>query len=640
MSYNSFFEMGALLVLSVLLVRYYLLRRFPDRASRIFGMYMVTGILDISLDILGCFIIDHINSVPVRITLLVNNAFYMMQSILPLMLLAYVAFSNHAIYNSTKKAKYLLVLPSAVFCLLVLLNPALHLFSNVVGEMGQLVFVSGKGPILLYASTLFYLLIINIFALRHRKKMEPVNFRTIVSYTVLLLITMGIQFMIPDVLMTGTGIMLTILLMNFSLQDPAMMLDSNTNLFNFRAMERYLEDSAIHKTKLYISIVCLENLIDLSGTISVWALNDLCITIGKRLEAIVKDKGWAFSMLTDRFALVCENESDALSVQEALQELFSDAWATERYSILFTATIRNCVTDGEQTPSDIVNLINIAFTEVDDGTRGKMLPIDGKCLERGRHRLRLEEAIRSAIKNDSGFTLRFQPIYDMRKKAFTRAEVLLRLETDDLGVVFPNEFMPIVKAMGLMGEIDNLVVDRTCRFFYYHPELKEFGLDRISLNLSAPDSFYAARNTVKEIVSRWLVKPSQLIFEMTETVTLSNYLTVAELMTEMSEEGFAFALDDFGTGYANIMEMQSLPFRSVKLDRSILSADNKAGRIVLNDLTTMLHSIGKIIVMEGVETKEQLDYVNSLGIEFVQGFYFSKPMRELEFMEFLKEKNG
>ena len=135
-----------------------------------------------------------------------------------------------------------------------------------------------------------------------------------------------------------------------------------------------------------------------------------------------------------------------------------------------------------------------------------------------------------------------------------------------------------------------------------------------------------------EIIKREGVEPKRIGFEITESVVLQSYEAVADVMKELSLQHISFSLDDFGTGYSNMQALMDLPYQFVKFDASLVQRSTTNPKMIVL-LADMLHKMGKRIIAEGVETEEELAMVRQVGIDRVQGYYFSAPMKGDEFLE-------
>ena len=247
-----------------------------------------------------------------------------------------------------------------------------------------------------------------------------------------------------------------------------------------------------------------------------------------------------------------------------------------------------------------------------------------------------EEELRQAIANKE-LAVYYQPIYSLKKKATLSAEALLRIPSGKFAHVSPEIYIPIAEKTGLIKEIGLFVFEEVCRFLSSQ-EAKESKIEYIELNLSVyqfldPDLV----KSFEDIRKRYGVPSSSINLEITETEGAIDKEEVLKTIEVFRELGYTLSLDDFGTGYSNFVRMVRCKFENIKIDKSILwslpSDDN--GLMIIKSLTSFIKNQGSNIIQEGVETKEQLDLVESCGCDYVQGFYFSKPLPEAEFHQYL-----
>jgi EAL domain-containing protein (putative c-di-GMP-specific phosphodiesterase class I) len=142
------------------------------------------------------------------------------------------------------------------------------------------------------------------------------------------------------------------------------------------------------------------------------------------------------------------------------------------------------------------------------------------------------------------------------------------------------------------------------------------------------------------IVEEYDVDKKTINFEITESVAASDYEMLSVVVSDLKKHGFRFAMDDYGTGYSNMQSIFSLDFDIVKIDKSLLwgAEETELGRIILGNSIKTIDQMGRRILVEGVETKEQLEMLKELSVDYLQGFYFSKPIPQNEFIEYIKKE--
>lgn len=247
----------------------------------------------------------------------------------------------------------------------------------------------------------------------------------------------------------------------------------------------------------------------------------------------------------------------------------------------------------------------------------------------------LEHLIFTALENNQ-FEIYYQPLYSVSDGKFTEAEALLRLRDADGKFISPEEFIPVAESTGLIVDIGCMVLEKVCSYIKYLLSCN-INIDSISINLSIVQLMRDdAVPKLLGIIKKSGISPNRILFEITESVLISNYTQIAEKITQLSHAGIQFALDDFGTGYSNLTHVIDLPFDVIKLDKSLIwdSMKNRRCNIVIRDLTQAFKNINLIVTAEGVETKEHDSFVRMCGCDKIQGFRYAKPMPISQVMDY------
>lgn len=242
---------------------------------------------------------------------------------------------------------------------------------------------------------------------------------------------------------------------------------------------------------------------------------------------------------------------------------------------------------------------------------------------------------------DQSFELYYQPIIDMETERFSFAESLLRIPESPLGPLYPDEFIPIAEESGLIIEMTYQIIDKVCQFI--NLLIKEnIELTSVHINFSA--SQFNEDNLVEkvtEIIERNHTPFSKIKIEFTESTIAKNLQSVTDFANEIAKKEIRMGLDDFGTGYSNISTVFNIPFGTIKLDKSLIwsAIEHPKSAIIVKNLTRSFQELGLSVVAEGVETDEHVQLIKDCHIDYVQGFYYAKPMDQEKTIEFLKNKS-
>jgi EAL domain-containing protein (putative c-di-GMP-specific phosphodiesterase class I) len=250
-------------------------------------------------------------------------------------------------------------------------------------------------------------------------------------------------------------------------------------------------------------------------------------------------------------------------------------------------------------------------------------------------RLRLEIRLRKAIKNQE-FELYYQPKVDLVSGVIKGVEALIRWNSDD-GFVFPGEFIPLAEETGLIIPLGEWCLAESCR------QLKEWHQsDRVpismSVNISAKQftdkSFLPM---LKQCIIGTDVDPRFLTLEITESLLIDDIDEKIKLLESIKEMGLKLSIDDFGTGYSSLSYLRRLPFDELKIDRSFIMEvlDHENSRAIVSTVAFLAQNLNMLTVAEGVEKKEELEFLKELGCDQFQGFLFSRAIPSNELFQML-----
>jgi len=234
------------------------------------------------------------------------------------------------------------------------------------------------------------------------------------------------------------------------------------------------------------------------------------------------------------------------------------------------------------------------------------------------------------------FVLFYQPRIDLHEGSICGAEALIRWQHPKRGLLTPDHFIPDCEASGLVVPLGYWVIQQVGKSL---PNMLASGLKgRIGVNLSFrqfQDRFLAT--TIERLIKQHLIDTRTLEFELTETALCSDEEHVRESITQLSALGVEFSLDDFGTGYSSFSLLQKLPVATLKIDKSFVAGipGNTDDEEIVRAMISLAHNLNKQVIAEGVENREQLEFLIRHECDQVQGYFFSRPICEEQFLALL-----
>lgn len=256
-------------------------------------------------------------------------------------------------------------------------------------------------------------------------------------------------------------------------------------------------------------------------------------------------------------------------------------------------------------------------------------------------RFEVESGLRRALMQGE-FELYYQPKVDIVSGRIGSAEALLRWQHPQRGLVLPADFIPIAEETGQILQIGNWVLHEACRQArrWQHDGLAPV---RIAINVSA--QHFRQKDivtTVQRALQEADLDPKYLELEITETAIMKDAAASAAILAQLSRIGVHISIDDFGTGYSSLSYLRSFPLDKLKIDRSFIRnlPDNADDAAIVSTIVSLAHGLRLKVVAEGVETREQLDFLRLLGCDQYQGYYCSKPVPADAFAALMRSRDG
>lgn len=255
----------------------------------------------------------------------------------------------------------------------------------------------------------------------------------------------------------------------------------------------------------------------------------------------------------------------------------------------------------------------------------------------------LSRLLLTAVNKDE-LSLRFQPKVNIETGQVLSAEVLIRwYEPSKYGWVPPAHFIPIAECDGQIISIGRWVISQSCKTLKYWGD-NNIGVNVLAVNISArqlkddPDWV----DYMLECLSRNTLEPSQLVFELTETYLIEDFATCEQQLIRLRALGFRLLIDDFGVGYSSLGYLSKLPVDGVKLDKALITdiESSLAMQSMIRNITRMSHDLSLIVIAEGVETAFECEVIKKLGCDYIQGYYFSEPLEQDDFCNYLNHFNS
>lgn len=400
-----------------------------------------------------------------------------------------------------------------------------------------------------------------------------------------------------------------------------------------------------HQTKLAVLFVDLDRFKNINDSLGHDVGDTLLKMVAQRLKICLRHSDTLARQGGDEFIALLgdlSSETEATFAAEKMIEALSKEFAVGAYQLSVTTSIGVCVyPDDGETVVQLLRNADMAMYRAKDAGRNRFEYYESAMNAKAMQRLQLESDLRSAIVKGQ-LMLYYQPKVNVSSGAVVGMEALLRWQHPQLNMVSPAEFIPVAEESGLINEIGDWVL-RQVALQQRIWQSQGYRIVPVAVNLSARQ--FAQKNLTEKILGivRDVGLPTHFIeLELTEGMLMDMGVNSLEVMNQLAMAGFDLALDDFGTGYSSLSRLKLLPVKTLKIDQSFVRdiATDEDDEIIVNATAVLAHAMEMKVVAEGVETREQLDFIRNLQCEEYQGYLFSRPVPADEAVKFLAREIG
>jgi len=419
--------------------------------------------------------------------------------------------------------------------------------------------------------------------------------------------------------------------------------DDLTGLGNRRcfgeALRRAIELGRQQLAPLAVLFLDLDDFKIINDTLGHSVGDRLLRTVADRILAVVSDPPGAASTAGasvhrlggDEFAVVLPRIVEAdqpLDCARRILDRLREVVELDGYEVNVTASIgiARWPDEGED-PETLAQGCDTAMYHAKRQGRGLYRVYDASMRESVERRLQLESRLQGAIERGD-LHLHYQPKVELATGRVAGLEALLRWNDDELGVIGPDEFIPLAEGTGQILELGPWVLREAAR---QSAAWSRDGVTEVPIAVNVSSSQLDAGAlvaAVREVLAETGIEPERLELEVTESALLRDELPAIELLHEAKALGLGLALDDFGTGYSSLSYLRQLPIDTVKIDRSFLEniTADPAAHALLGSILSMIHILGLKVVAEGVESEHQRDLLQEMGCDQIQGYWYSAPV--------------
>ena len=421
--------------------------------------------------------------------------------------------------------------------------------------------------------------------------------------------------------------------------------DYLTGLYNkkyfMEQLDRLIQTSYRIKSRFALIFIDFDNFKEINDTLGHLIGDRVIEEAARRLKEAVPENCLVARYGGDEFAIIvssaCSKDELYTMAQRLLQSL-KTACVIDNHEFYLSASIGIACypADGE----DAGTLLKNADIAMYEAKKSKNEEYNIRFFEAGmekeiQERFLLENHLKKALEKEE-LSLNLQPIVNIIENRLIAAEALLRWENEVFGLVPPDKFIPLAEETGLIHEIGTYVLKEVCRFIQSFRK-KEINPIPIAINISLKQ--LENRNFAREvenIIASYGIEGKNLEFEITESVSAGNMEVIAENLRKIKGLGIKIAMDDFGTGYSSLVMFLNLGVDKIKIDKIFINNIGKSrDEKIIRTVISMAKELGLTVIVEGVETEEQVNFLKNINCEYGQGYFWAKPMPIADFEKYL-----
>lgn len=635
MSYGYYYLITASAFLFVMLGYFTARRSLPDFVERIFETLIIFGCLN-NLFGLVCtvFFIGKI-AVPDHLVLLGFSIYLVVNTSMMFLLVLYSLSLTGRLSNIRLMAFFAMSLAAMIHLWIVGINPPLGLMFTSEGSgtisYGRMFWVHP-------AVNLVYIFMFLITTVVNRKYIEKSVCTPLYAVSGILTASEISCLFFRNVAFScvvNTAVIIILYLANQNFEKKA---DIQSRMFSSASFIKFMQQQLADRKAFYFLGIKIRNLDKLNRILGVDNCDKLTTDISNFLYHI-PERCVNFRISSNTFAIVTNQPDRESNILKILENRFSQTWRVA--GIDAKAEISLASMEVPRYAGSFENILaNLEYCYAlleNDSSKGNFVCVDEVVMKEIEKSIAIENAIKNAIKNKS-FEVVYQPIYSVSEKRTTGAEALVRLYDEKLGSISPDVFIPLAEKNGNILKIDRIVFEKVCEFISEN-HLENYGIEEISVNLSTVECMQGGLGSqLIETMDRYGIPHNFIRLEITETAAVNSYERLISTMQEIADAGCTIALDDYGTGYSNLNSILRFPFGVIKLDRSLIWTYDKDphSAVILSHIEKLARKLDMKVLAEGVETEDHKNLVENIGVDYIQGYYFSRPLKESYFIGYLK----
>lgn len=416
----------------------------------------------------------------------------------------------------------------------------------------------------------------------------------------------------------------------------------NRSLFISR-VEEALKRAQRHNKKAAVIFIDLDNFKQVNDSLGHDVGDQLLISIAKRLSSELRETDTVARIGGDEFNVLIEDiksYEDIEAILNKIMEDFHEPFECSEHQIHTTISMGiSLYPDDGETSSTLIKNADLAMYQAKDNGRNQFRFYSQELSSFIEKRLEMIGALKSALLLGDQFSLQYQPKINAKTEKICAVEALVRWNSPSLGFVMPGDFISLAEDTHLIIDLGKWILKKACEDFVLLQKQTPL-LETISINVSSVQlNFSNMEQTLQETIQATQIDPRHIELEITESYIATNEIHAIETLQKFRAMGVKLAIDDFGTGYSSMSYLQKLPVTRLKIDKSFIDnlPQSHESVAIAKAIIILAKTFDLFITAEGVETKEQVSFLQAQECDEIQGYYYSKPLIFEDLCAFIKE---
>lgn len=623
--WNYSFILPDLIILYTFAVYYFVHPRLPIKINHSYLRILLVDFLVIFFDVLGSLAIEKGGNVNLSVIRALNAIYFIL---FMYRTFAFFIFTEDVLGIKRNLTNPVFIVSNAAFAgfeIFAFLNFRFNLIFSIseAGKYSPAPFYN-----IIYVCALFFVLYSIVCALFYIKKVKRHVFLSVIAFNFSLLIGYAVRFAFPTFLIMNLFSLLAIVIIFIAFENPIMYLAGKANAFNKKALYEVFYEFDEKSSPLVLGFV-INNYNELrevyGGKQMDKGISLICQYFLKNYPKLLR-----FYLHDGRFVLIGDDNSQTETLKNQISERFKKAWSAGKEVDIFLEP-KFVQIDSDVSFKDskkIAKSVFLGFKEAEKLDNINIM-INRDTLITIEENILIKRHIEKAVESNK-VEMFLQPLMDTKDYKLVGAEALARIRDDNGNLIPPVKFIPIAEKNGRISALGEQMFEKACQFIHEH-DIDKMGLSWINVNLS-PIQFLRPdlNERFSAILEKYDVAAKKIHLEITEE-SMIDYALLQKQIQTMRSTGFQFVLDDYGSGYSNVSRLKRCPFANIKLDMELVRDYFKDHDKLVPGLVQSFKQMGFTVTAEGVETLEMVDEMKKIGCDYLQGFYFSKPLPSDEF---------